>query len=74
MRITLVLLLTVLNHVAFTGGRMTVALDAISLRASTFTVGLLMSLYAVLPMSAVRWARALPCRADGRHEFPELEP
>jgi len=31
-------------------------------------------LYAVLPMAAVRWARPLRSRADGRHEFPELEP
>jgi uncharacterized protein (DUF952 family) len=31
-------------------------------------------LYAALPFSAVRWTRPLPCGADGRHVFPELEP
>jgi uncharacterized protein (DUF952 family) len=30
-------------------------------------------LYAPLPLSAVRWARPLPLRADGRHEFGNLE-
>ncbi len=31
-------------------------------------------LYGALPLSAVRWARPLPCGVDGRHRFPELEP
>jgi uncharacterized protein (DUF952 family) len=31
-------------------------------------------LYAALPLAAVRWTRPLPCGADGRHAFPELEP
>jgi uncharacterized protein (DUF952 family) len=30
-------------------------------------------LYAALPMSAVRWRRALPLASDGRHEFGRLE-
>jgi len=31
-------------------------------------------LYSPLPLSAVRWVKPLPCGADGRHAFPELEP
>jgi uncharacterized protein (DUF952 family) len=31
-------------------------------------------LYAVLPISAVRWARPLSDEIDGRRIFPELEP
>jgi uncharacterized protein (DUF952 family) len=31
-------------------------------------------LYGALPLSAVRWAKPLPLRADGRHAFPELDP
>jgi uncharacterized protein (DUF952 family) len=31
-------------------------------------------LYGVLPLSAVLWAKPLPCGADGRHDFPELTP
>jgi len=46
----LVIVLTVLAHVAFVGSRVTVSLYAISLGASPLTVGVLMSLYAVLPM------------------------
>ncbi|CAG9185478.1 MFS transporter [Cupriavidus pinatubonensis] len=42
--------LTVCNHVAFNASRVVVSLFAISLKASTLTLGLLMSLYALLPM------------------------
>lgn len=42
--------LTVCNHVAYNASRVVVSLFAISLKASTLTLGLLMSLYAVLPM------------------------
>ena len=31
-------------------------------------------LYEPLPLSAVRWVKPLRPGADGRHEFPELEP
>jgi uncharacterized protein (DUF952 family) len=31
-------------------------------------------LYEPLPLSAVRWVKPLRHGADGRHEFPELEP
>ena len=42
--------LTVLTHSAFNGSRMLVSLYAIHLQASPFTVGTLMSFYALLPM------------------------
>ena len=42
--------LAIANHVALTGSRITVSLDALSLGASPFTVGILMALYALLPM------------------------
>lgn len=29
-------------------------------------------LYAPLALAAVKWTKALPLRADGTHEFPEL--
>jgi len=51
--------LAVISHTAFTAGRMTVSLAAIQLKAPTWIVGLLLSLYALLPMvmsvSAGRW-------------------
>jgi predicted MFS family arabinose efflux permease len=43
-------LLTVLSHVGFVGSRITVSLSAINQGASPLAVGLLMSLYAVIPM------------------------
>jgi predicted MFS family arabinose efflux permease len=46
----LVLVLTVLAHVGFVGSRVTASLYAIALGATPLTVGLLMSLYAALPM------------------------
>ncbi|QQX83504.1 MFS transporter [Cupriavidus necator] len=48
--ITWLIALTVCNHVAFNASRVVVSLFAISLKASTVTLGVLMSLYAVLPM------------------------
>lgn len=42
--------LTVCNHLAFNASRVVVSLFAISLKASTVTLGILMSLYALLPM------------------------
>jgi predicted MFS family arabinose efflux permease len=50
MRFPWIILLTILAHVAFTSSRMTVSLYALKLHASPFTVGVLMSLYALLPM------------------------
>jgi predicted MFS family arabinose efflux permease len=46
----LVIILTVLAHAGFVGSRVTVSLQAIALGASPLTVGVLMSLYAALPM------------------------
>src|SRR5437879_9186333 len=42
--------LNALGHLAFVGSRMTTALFALQLGASPFTVGALMSLFALLPM------------------------
>ena len=54
-----VICLSVISHAAFTASRMTVSLAAIQMKAPTVTVGLLLSLYALLPMllsvSAGRW-------------------
>lgn len=45
-------LLTVLSHVGFVGSRITMSLAAISEGASPLSVGVLMSLYALIPMLA----------------------
>ncbi|MDH4172687.1 MAG: MFS transporter [Betaproteobacteria bacterium] len=50
MTLRLIIVLTVLAHVGFVGSRVTVSLHAIALGASPLTVGVLMSLYAALPM------------------------
>src|SRR5262245_57089182 len=50
MKLPFVILLTVLGHAGFVGSRITVSLSAIDLGASPLTVGVLMSLYAALPM------------------------
>jgi MFS family permease len=42
--------LGILNHAVLTGSRVTVSLYALSLGSSTFVVGILMGLYAFLPM------------------------
>jgi predicted MFS family arabinose efflux permease len=49
-RLAFIVLLTVLTHLGFVGSRVTVALFALSLGATPFVIGVLMSLYAVLPM------------------------
>jgi len=46
----LLMLLSVLNHTTFAGTRVVVALTAIRLGETPFTVGTLMALYALLPM------------------------
>lgn len=55
----LIIILMVLDHVAFNGSRVTVTLFAIDQGASALTVGILMALYALLPallsVSAGRW-------------------
>ena len=42
--------LAIANHAVLAGNRVTISLDAIARGASLFTVGVLMSLYAVFPM------------------------
>ena len=44
------ILLTILSHVGFVGSRITVSLSAISQGASPLSIGVLMALYAVIPM------------------------
>ena len=31
-------------------------------------------LYAEMPLSVVKWVKPLPLGADGKHEFPDMEP
>ncbi len=50
MSVAPVVVTTVLAHAAFNGTRLTISLDALALGASAFTVGVLMSLFAALPM------------------------
>ena len=57
-KLATVILLGVANHAVLTGSRVIVSLDALSMGASPFTVGVLMALYALLPMlSAVAVGR-----------------
>lgn len=46
----LLIFITLLNHSVFAGTRVSVSLYAINLHATPFTVGVLMALYALLPM------------------------
>jgi predicted MFS family arabinose efflux permease len=50
MSVAPVVVTTVLAHAAFNGTRLTISLDALALGASALTVGVLMSLFAALPM------------------------
>jgi predicted MFS family arabinose efflux permease len=47
----LIVATTVLAHAAFNGSRLTISLNALSLGASALTVGVMMSLFAALPMA-----------------------
>jgi len=49
-RLAALIALGIANHSVLTGSRVIVSLDALSMGASTFTVGVLISLYALLPM------------------------
>jgi MFS family permease len=55
----LVIVVLVLNHIAFNGGRIAASLYALNLKASPLTVGILLASYAVLPallsVAAGRW-------------------
>ena len=50
MTLAALIALSILAHAAFAGSRVTVSLYALDQGASTFTVGALISLYAVVPM------------------------
>ena len=63
MTIYLVVLLAVLNQAGFNGSRVAVSLHALELGASQFTVGVIMALFALVPMligvRAGRWLDAV---------------
>jgi predicted MFS family arabinose efflux permease len=50
MPLALIVFTTVLAHAAFNGARLTISLNALALGASPLTVGVIMSLFAALPM------------------------
>jgi MFS family permease len=58
--------LNALGHVSFVGARMTTTLFALELGASAFTAGLLLSLFAALPMLLSVWAGRLIDRVGPR--------
>jgi predicted MFS family arabinose efflux permease len=64
--LSLAIVLTVLTHVAFVGSRMTIALYGIRLGATPLTVGVLMALYAFLPMLLAVYAGRLIDRIGPR--------
>lgn len=51
MPLALIVLATVFSHAAFNGSRLTISLNALALGASPLTVGVMMSLFAALPMA-----------------------
>ena len=51
MPLALIVAATVLAHAAFNGSRLTISLNALALGASPLTVGVMMSLFAALPMA-----------------------
>ncbi len=55
MKLPAVILLTVLSHTGFVGSRVVVSLYAIREQATPFTIGVLMALYAALPMLLAVW-------------------
>jgi MFS family permease len=58
--IALIFLLTIVPHMAFAGARVTLSLFALNLGATPFTVGIIISLIAVVPMVfSVRWGRRI---------------
>ncbi len=60
MSITLVFVLTILPHLAFAGARVNMSLFALHLGATPFTVGIIISLIAAVPMFfSVRWGRSI---------------
>lgn len=60
MSIKLIFVLTILPHLAFAAARVTMSLFALHLGATPFTVGIIISLLALVPMVySVRWGRAI---------------
>jgi MFS family permease len=51
MPLALLVFATILAHIAFNGGKLTISLTALSMGASPLTVGVIMSLFAALPMA-----------------------
>ncbi len=66
MEIVYFVALNALAHLAFVGSRMGTSLFALQLGASEFTVGLLMSLFAALPMALSVWSGRLIDRLGPR--------
>jgi predicted MFS family arabinose efflux permease len=62
MQIYLIALVCLLNHTGFGGSRMVVSLNALQLGADPFAVGLLMALYALLPVLLAVYAGKLADR------------
>jgi|KBSSwiStaDraftv2_1062776.scaffolds.fasta_scaffold04089_9 predicted MFS family arabinose efflux permease len=58
-KLVVVIALTVLSHTGFVGSRVVVSLYAISQNARPLTIGILLSLYALLPMLLAVWAGRL---------------
>jgi predicted MFS family arabinose efflux permease len=51
MPLALIVVATILAHIAFNGGKLAISLNALALGASALTVGVIMSLIAALPMA-----------------------
>lgn len=66
MAIYLVVLMCVLNHAGYTGSRVVMSLYALSLGADQFSVGIIMSLYALCPMLLAIYAGKLVDRVGPR--------
>jgi MFS family permease len=67
MTLARIIVIAVLTHMAFVGARMTSALYALAYKASTFTVGVIVALFALVPMLvAVRAGRWLDAVGPGR--------
>ena len=58
--------LSTLNHVVLSGNRVTVTLQALREGASSATVGLILALFALLPMLCAVWAGRLSDRVGIR--------
>ena len=60
MNIALIVVLTIVPHLAFAAARVTLSLFALKLGATPFTVGIIISLIALVPMwYSARWGRAI---------------